>query len=293
MTKVKNISIKNYLADRGINPVRETANDGYYLSPLRTEATPSFHVSYDKNLWHDFGANIGGSIIDLVMQLDNCSVVDAFIKLKGADVISPYNRPKQEYKLPESPLKIVEILPLSNPKLIDYITNERGVNLDIAKHYCRQVHYNINNTRLFSVGFQSDAGGWEFSGTGGFKLSTSPKASTTIDNGSDICIVFEGFMDMLSYLTLKNTTKPPVNITVLNSVANLRKAKDFLCKHRTLHCFMDNDAGGRKALAEMQSWGVEIVDYSNLYKDFNDLNDYLKSKNQAQKPPQRGKRMKF
>ena len=36
-----------------------------YLSLLREERTPSFSVSYDKNLWHDFGTGEGGSIIDL------------------------------------------------------------------------------------------------------------------------------------------------------------------------------------------------------------------------------------
>ena len=82
MKNIKDISIKSYLAQRGINPFRETTNDGYYLSPLRSEATPSFHVSYAKNLWHDFGSSEGGSIVDLVMRLDNCTTAEAFAKLE-------------------------------------------------------------------------------------------------------------------------------------------------------------------------------------------------------------------
>lgn len=41
-----------------------------YLSLLREERTPSFSVSYDKNLWHDFGTGEGGSIIDLVPRME-------------------------------------------------------------------------------------------------------------------------------------------------------------------------------------------------------------------------------
>ena len=46
-----------------------------YLSLLREERTPSFSVSYDKNLWHDFGT--GDSIIDLVPRMEGCAEGEA------------------------------------------------------------------------------------------------------------------------------------------------------------------------------------------------------------------------
>ena len=51
----RRISIRAYLAAQGILPRWERGNRGMYLSPLREERTASFSVSYDKNLWHDFG----------------------------------------------------------------------------------------------------------------------------------------------------------------------------------------------------------------------------------------------
>ena len=75
--EIKRISIRAYLAARGIVPQREQGNRGMYLSPLRKERTASFSVSYDKNLWHDFGTGEGGSIIDLVARMENCSVTEA------------------------------------------------------------------------------------------------------------------------------------------------------------------------------------------------------------------------
>ena len=94
---------------------------------------------------------------------------------------------------------------------------------------------------------------------------------------------------MLSYLTLKNSATPSANIAVLNSVVNLDKAKDFLCKHQTLHCFMDNDEAGRKAQSTMESWDVKTVDHSKMYSNYNDVNDYLQGakQNSIMKPKQR------
>lgn len=44
------IGIREYLLRRGLQPHRETATHGMFLSPLREERTPSFSVRYDKGL---------------------------------------------------------------------------------------------------------------------------------------------------------------------------------------------------------------------------------------------------
>ena len=71
MNSIKNISIKKFLSSNGIEPKHERAGYGMYLSPFRAETEPSFKVDYNKNLWYDHGSGEGGSIIDLVMNLDN------------------------------------------------------------------------------------------------------------------------------------------------------------------------------------------------------------------------------
>lgn len=74
---IKQIDIRNFLARSGITPARENPSGGMYLSPLREERTPSFHVDYNKNLWYDFGTGKGGSMIDLIMELKNCRFREA------------------------------------------------------------------------------------------------------------------------------------------------------------------------------------------------------------------------
>ena len=46
MNDLKNISIRQFLARRGILPKYERNGYGMYLSPLREERTPSFKVDY-------------------------------------------------------------------------------------------------------------------------------------------------------------------------------------------------------------------------------------------------------
>src|SRR6266576_6784719 len=40
------------------------------LSPFSNERTPSFMVSPEKQIWHDFSSNKGGSMFSFVMELE-------------------------------------------------------------------------------------------------------------------------------------------------------------------------------------------------------------------------------
>ncbi|MFR9648395.1 MAG: toprim domain-containing protein, partial [Rikenellaceae bacterium] len=109
-------------------------------------------------------------------------------------------------------------------------------------------------------------------------------------------MLFEGFMDMLAYLTLIETAIPMNNVCVLNSVSNLSKAVEFLRSQQTIHCFLDHDPAGSKALFDIHKLRVEVIDQSRLYKDFKDVNDYLQSVKSSHKveqvqQPKRGRRM--
>lgn len=64
------ISIKAYLANRGIHPIKDHGYYGMYRSPFRDDTNASLKVDYNKNLWIDFGSNDGGTMIDLVMRIN-------------------------------------------------------------------------------------------------------------------------------------------------------------------------------------------------------------------------------
>lgn len=76
------------------------------LCPLHKEKTPSFNVDPDKQLFHCFGCNQGGSVIDLVMKLDGLTLKETMRKLAG-DPEPTYsrsgNRPAAQSPPPPAP----------------------------------------------------------------------------------------------------------------------------------------------------------------------------------------------
>lgn len=162
--------------------------------------------------------------------------------------------------------------------MLGYLTG-RGIDPAIARTYCREVRYTIGGKEYFAIGFRNDAGGWELRNPL-FKGSSTPKNITTLDNSSDTAMVFEGFIDFLSYLSLKGNLSPSIDTAVLNSVTNLQKAVPFLARHSVIHAFLDNDDAGRKALARLEESvpSSEVIDQSVFYRDYKDLNDYWQEK---------------
>ena len=198
--QIKRLSIRNYLSQRGIQPTRENAHCGFYRSPFRAEHTPSFKVDYVQNLWYDFGTGEGGSIIDLVMRMENCDFMQAVHSLDNSEIkMTASAMPVPAISVAPA-LRILFDAPLHHPALVGYLQS-RCIDPAIASSYCREVRYAIGGKTFFAVGFRNDAGGWELRSER-FKGCSSPKHITTIDNRSDTVIAFEGFMDFLSYLTL-------------------------------------------------------------------------------------------
>lgn len=275
--QIKQIPIRTYLAEQGLHPVKDNPRYGLYLSPLREEHSPSFKVDYMQNLWYDFGWGMGGSIIDLIMRLERCDAGKAMRQLErhidGMSVSSFIGK----NPIPQRPSSIIveRVRPLESLALLDYLT-ERGIDLAVARAHCSEVHYRVANKFYFAVGFRNDAGGWELRNRY-FKGCTS-KAPTTRHCNYPACLVFEGFMDYLSFLTFKHNPNPPHDTVVLNSVTNLAKAIPFIASHERVYAYLDNDEAGRKATAELKTACRNLSDQSVHYRSHNDLNDYLRSR---------------
>lgn len=281
---IKRLPIRTYLSERGLRPTKDNPRYGLYLSPLRKEHTPSFKVDYVQNLWYDFGLGAGGSIVDLVMRLERCDFAQAVRLLSGGErtpmvVPVPLSVPPTV-----SALRLLSDIPLRHPALVGYLSS-RGIDPAIASACCREVHYAVGGRNYFAVGFCNDAGGWELRSER-FKGCVSPKHITTIDNRSDAVVAFEGFMDFLSYLSIKPDEWPHIDAAVLNSVIHLPKAIPFLGRHATIYAFFDNDEAGRKAMADLKRLcpNSSVIDRSHLYREHKDLNEYWQAKQHRQQP---------
>jgi hypothetical protein len=282
MGNIKNISIRQFLQMKGIYPAKDYGYYGMYHCPFRSDHNASFKVDYNKNVWHDFGTNEGGTIIDLVMKMENCSFYEAAYKLEreyatNSNSFSFHgNMVSNEIKNNVS-TTIQNIIPITHPKLLAWVRG-RKINLDLANLYCREIHYQNQSGNHFSVGFKNDKGGYELCSPPNFKSCISPKEITTIQNGKDSCLVFEGFWDFLSYFTIQKIEKSKHDIAILNSVANVQKAMDFLKEHKEIYTCLDNDEARRTATQTIKSACSSVNDRSKRYAGYKDLNDYLRQK---------------
>lgn len=167
--------------------------------------------------------------------------------------------------------------PLRNTVLLEYLS-KRGIPSDIALRECVEVHYRMRGKWYFGIGFKNRRGGMEIRNPY-FKGSTSPKDISHIRHSTDrkensAVLVFEGFMDYLSYLALKQGKHVP-DCVVLNSVGNLSGALDILKDYGRVCCFLDNDDAGRKATEEIGRRCVNVTDKAVHYLPHKDLNEFL------------------
>ena len=202
--EANNISIKDYLNSLGIQPVTEKGSYGMYRSPLREDNTPSFKVDYNANLWCDYGTGEGGTLIDLVMKQNGCNAYGAICRLEQGDTTSfsfhGKDLPERDTKRQAaSPIEIRRIQPLQNPALMRYL---------------QEMYYRIGGKPYFALAFKNDSGGYELRNPR-FKGSTSKDITHIRQKGEprDTCFVFEGFLDFLSFLTIRQQKSPGMPCT--------------------------------------------------------------------------------
>ncbi len=284
--QAKQIQIADYLHSQGINPKEAKGNNYWYCSPFRNERTASFKVDNEKNTWYDHGSGEGGNILDLVMKLHSIpSISGALAHLSGKTITT---RPVETFSFPQqgnsNGFEEISVQPLTNPLLIRYL-NERKINVPLAQQLCKEIHYKVKGKPYFAVGFENDKG--DFALRNEYSKTCTSSDITFIDIGKPHCCVFEGFIDYLSFLSLKDKASIESNVVILNSVNNLNKATEFLKRHDTIYTFLDNDEAGRKCLNEICKLGKTISDQSKIYNGYKDLNDYLCGKKQVQQKQQK------
>ena len=148
--------IREYLAGLNIYPAKERGYYGMYHSPFREDNNASMKVDYDKNLWIDYGAGEGGTLIDLVMRIERCSNGEAMRlleqRLSGAASFSFHGNSEKEKQTAKSPqIKITGNYVLCAPTLFSYL-HKRCIDTETAMQYCREIHYTVNNKPYYAIG---------------------------------------------------------------------------------------------------------------------------------------------
>lgn len=115
------------------------------LSPFSGEKTPSFFVSPDKNIWHDFSSNQGGDVFSFVMMaegIDFRAALELLARKAGVD-LSMYEskgsrdiaeRKKKTYAVLESSANFYQRALLNTDVAVDYV-KKRGLNRQVVHDF--------------------------------------------------------------------------------------------------------------------------------------------------------------
>lgn len=283
--EIKKISLVDYLQSLGCSPVSCKGNSYWYKSPFRNETEASFKVNVVMNKWYDFALGKGGNIIALAEELYQSNNIPYLLKRIEERV--PYIRPATfsfgRQKSSEPCFKNLKVKALEAPVLLSYL-KERSIDIGIAQTECKELRFSHNGKNYFAIGFPNRSGGYEVRNCY-FKGCVAPKDITHIrQQGKQTmeCCLFEGFMDYLSYLTMRmkesatHTEFTHSDYMVLNSVSNMDKAIEFLEPYSRISCFLDNDKAGKEAFQKLKSrFGERVNDMSLHYSGCKDLNDFL------------------
>ena len=265
-----------FLAHRGFRPASVKGDNYWYISMIREpERRASFKVDTRKNLWYDHALGVGGNLVDLACRLFQNSDVKEVIRLI-TDGLSSFQPQKTEVRVRldvSSGLRITSEGSLENNYLLRYLCG-RGISVEVANRYCFQVNYENNGREYSAIGFRNRAEGVEIRSVN-FKSCIAPKDVSYIDHSGNKLVVFEGFMDFLSYWMLPVFHISNANFLILNSTSQLKRAHEFLAAPGTKYLFLDNDKAGFETAAFIKQNYPNVIDMAVMYAGCKDLNDFL------------------
>lgn len=277
--QAKQIDLVDYIKKEGFTPQKIKGNQVWFLSPFRSEKTPSFKVDTIKNIWYDFGEGYGGTIIDFVMKIHQCNAKNALEILTSKSFSF-----QQQKRFEEKPkYQILSVQNITNYNLINYLKS-RKINPQIAKHFCSEIHYTFDNHKCYyGIGFKNNSNGYEVRNQF-FKGCLGNKDVTTFYRNLNTICLFESWSDFLSYLTLKKGMTNE-SFIILNSTAMVKRISSKINNFKNVKVFFDNDNSGNKAFNILQQKvdRNKLTDCRMHYKNHNDLNEYLISKTNCEK----------
>jgi DNA primase len=116
------------------------------LSPFTSEKTPSFTVSPDKHIWHDFSSGKGGDVFSFVMEVEGIdfrAALEQLARKAGVD-LSQYDtkqagdiakRKKRLIEANELAARYYQQSLLKNQHALEYVFKTRGLRKEIVQEF--------------------------------------------------------------------------------------------------------------------------------------------------------------
>ena len=309
ISTLQDYSIVEFLARLGHHPVKKAGRDHFYHSMLREtgQNTPSLTVWDTAGKWKDWGgpnqSNISaGGIVQLGMALwPGTSYVDLLHKISevcnlDTSLIPDYVPPVKVPILPDVEgykFELVRTMPSGSNFVLTQYLKSREI-YEVSTPYLSEVYYRHRNKSddqrtFYAIGWQNEHQNWEFSSAKGFKSSTGAKGISIISGNPEHAVLFEGYLDFLSWLKLNRPEVLPT-VIVLNSITLLARAISLVKDVPTVDIYFDHDGPGQRCTLELKTAVPHAVDRSGEYLGYKDYNEKLMQESEsmqtAREPPE-------
>lgn len=236
--------------------LKRTGRNFKALSPWTNERTPSFIVSPDKQIWHDFSSGKGGDIFGFIMEVEGMNFREAleFLARKAGVEIETFNS-KRSKEIAEKKERLRKILQISSnfyqhmlirdKKALNYVFKKRKLSKEIVQDF--KVGYAPNGQKILT----------NFLLKKGFSLNDIRDAGLLNRFGGDI---FRNRM----VITLKDASGEPVGFTgrIIDDEPNAPK---YLNTPQTLlYDKSSNIFGLSQAKNEIRKTGFAVVVEGNM-----------------------------
>ena len=236
--------------------LKRTGRNFKALSPWTNERTPSFIVSPDKQIWHDFSSGKGGDIFGFIMEVEGMNFREAleFLALKAGVEIETFNS-KRSKEIAEKKERLRKILQISSnfyqhmlirdKKALNYVFKKRKLSKEIVQDF--KVGYAPNGQKILT----------NFLLKKSFSLNDIRDAGLLNRFGGDI---FRNRM----VITLKDASGEPVGFTgrIIDDEPNAPK---YLNTPQTLlYDKSSNIFGLSQAKNEIRKTGFAVVVEGNM-----------------------------
>jgi hypothetical protein len=273
-------SLVDFLARLGYHPVKKYRREKLYLSMLRENDTkPSFSVNDELGVWFDYGTRKGGNIVDLGLAMwGHLSFGEVIQKIQMVCDVNISDkkpvRPRISVKVPN--YIVIETKPIgTHPAITEYL--KRRQIFEQARDILQEIYYFVQDQKgdrknFYAAGWKNEKNAWEVRNKY-FKGCLGNKAISFIQGHSKKAVVFEGFINYLSW-KVENAAADP-SIIVLNSIALLAEGIEKAKAFSFLDVYFDRDQSGLTATKEFITALPYARDRSGTFDGFNDYNDKL------------------
>ena len=272
------VKLEEILVSLGHHPTKQNEKEAWFLNPFYTETQASFKINKNLNYWYLHSEGIGGNNVDFMKKYLNESVKEV-LEWAEKQNFSSFQQQNVIHSINSKPnYQITEIKKLQNEHLKSYL-HQRGLS-KVVYPLVKEIHFTIGEKKLYAIGFENFSGGWELRNSF-YKGSLQKKDISVVNLNNNLeknknVVVFEGFIDALSFVEMKPFYKG--DLLVMNSISLLNKTKEYLKNYSEFHLFLDNDKAGEHCKNSILESFPEAKDHTEIYALHKDLNDYLKSK---------------